>query len=69
MTRILIMLAIAALILAPSNPAGLLILFALAALRVWRTGDAMDMESDYPPGGAGSGAPDQPGIFRHGDLT
>ena len=43
MTRILLMLALAAVILDPDGPAALLILFALACWRMWRAGDAMEI--------------------------
>jgi hypothetical protein len=63
------MLGIAAIFLAPDDPASLLILAALAAIRIWRTGDAMEMEGSDFPCSIGHSQTDQQNIFRDCDLT
>ncbi len=62
----LIMLAFAALLLAPDNPVLLLVLFLLACLKVWRT---HDMETDDSGGGHCDSPIDRPDVLRHCDLT
>jgi hypothetical protein len=63
----LFLLALAAMILAPNNPVGLLLLFVVACLKVWRTSDAVE-DSDHPGGDCDLQSDCGP-VFESGDLT
>lgn len=64
----LFLLALAALILAPNNPVGLVILFIIACVKVWRLHD-LETESGDTPGGDSDSPIDSESISRNCELT